>query len=115
MIGATPVPASCWLKDDPNDPNIQLPFGKNPKKGYFFTANADPTFVTATGKGVSDENNPLAPANQPYLSFAWDDSTGFRATRIDQMLEHVHGENHIESGVRQGRTVQIDEVRWERP
>jgi len=68
----TPVPASCWISD------AQLPQGKDPAKGYFFTANADPI-------GVSDDNNPLG--HPPYLSFAWDDSSGFRATRIEQMLE----------------------------
>jgi penicillin amidase len=72
------VPASCWIADD------LLPQGKNPAKGYFFTANADPTNTGPNGGGVSDDNNPLA--HQPYLSFDWDDSSGFRATRIDQML-----------------------------
>ncbi|HEX7837464.1 MAG TPA: penicillin acylase family protein [Kofleriaceae bacterium] len=69
----TPVPASCWLADS------ELPRGKDPAKGYFFTANSDPTFPS-----VSDDNNPLA--HPPYLSFDWDDSTGFRATRIDQLI-----------------------------
>ena len=68
---ATPVAASCWISDD------TLPHGKNPAKGYFFTANADPI-------GVSDDNQPLS--HPPYLSFDWDDSSGFRATRIDQLL-----------------------------
>src|SRR5207244_4160320 len=49
-------------------------------KGYFFTANADPT-----ASGVSDDNNPLA--HPPYLSYDWDDSSGFRATRIEHMIE----------------------------
>jgi penicillin G amidase len=70
----TPVPASCWIADS------LLPQGKDPAKGYFFTANADPT-----SPSVSDDNNPLA--HPPYLSFDWDDSTGFRATRIQQRLE----------------------------
>jgi penicillin amidase len=69
----TPVPATCWIADN------ALPQGKDPAKGYFFTANADPTAT-----GVSDGNNPLL--HPPYLSFAWDDSSGFRATRIDQMI-----------------------------
>ena len=64
------MPATCWIAD------ALLPQGKDPAKGYFFTANADPTAT-----GVSDDNNPLA--HPPYLSFDWDDSTGFRATRID--------------------------------
>ena len=71
---ATPVPATCWTAD------AALPQGKDPAKGYFFTANADPTYPS-----VSDDNNPLA--HPPYLSFDWDDSSGFRATRIDQMLD----------------------------
>jgi penicillin amidase len=74
------VPASCWTPDD------QLPQGKDPAKGYFFTANADPTSLASDpNKGVSDDNNPLA--HPPYLSFDWDDSSGFRATRIEQRLE----------------------------
>lgn len=72
------VPASCWTPDD------QLPQGKDPPKGYFFTANADPL-------GVSDDNNPLA--HPPYLSFDWDDSSGFRATRIEQMIEEALAKN----------------------
>jgi penicillin amidase len=68
------VPASCWIADD------VLPQGKNPAKGYFFTANADPT-----SPSVSDDNDPLA--HPPYLSFSWSDSSGFRATRIEQMIE----------------------------
>ncbi len=70
---ATPVPATCWIADS------ALPQGKNPAKGYFFTANSDPT-----SPSVSDDNNPLA--HPPYLSFDWDDSSGFRATRINQLL-----------------------------
>jgi penicillin amidase len=69
---ATPLPAACWIPDD------QLPQGKDPAKGYYFTANADPI-------GVSDDNSPLA--HPPYLSFDWDDSTGFRATRIQERIE----------------------------
>jgi penicillin amidase len=72
--GATSVPGTCWIADG------LLPQGKDPAKGYFFTANADPTSPSTT-----DDNNPLA--HLPYLSFAWGDSTGFRATRIEQMLE----------------------------
>jgi penicillin G amidase len=70
----TPVPATCWIADE------LLPQGKDPAKGYFMTANSDPI-------GVSDDNNPLAPATDlPYLSFQWSDSTGFRASRIDERL-----------------------------
>jgi penicillin G amidase len=74
------VDPTCWI------PDAQLPQGKNPAKGYFFTANADPT-------GVSDNNDndprpdPAVSTDPPYLSFNWDDSTGFRATRIEQMLQ----------------------------
>lgn len=71
---ATPVPATCWILD------TDLPQGKDPEKGYFFTANADPTAI-----GVSDDNDPLA--HPPYLSFKWSDSSGFRATRIEQMIQ----------------------------
>jgi penicillin amidase len=70
----TPVPASCWIAD------AELPQGKNPAKGYFFTANADPT-----SPSVSDDNDPLK--HPPYLSFSWSDSSGFRATQIEQMIE----------------------------
>jgi penicillin amidase len=92
----TPLPAACWIADD------LLPHGKDPAKGYFFTANADPI-------GVSDGNNPLLPANQPYLSFAWDDSSGFRATRIDQMLDaaiKAHGSVSLEDM----KAIQADHV-----
>jgi penicillin amidase len=76
------VPAACWIPDD------QLPLGKDPTKGYFFTANADPL-------GVTDDNDPLPGAGEPpYMSFDWSDSSGFRATRIEQMIEaaiRAHG------------------------
>ena len=76
------APAACWIPDD------QLPQGKDPAKGYFFTANADPL-------GVSDDNDPLPGASEPpYMSYDWDDSSGFRATRIEQMIEaaiRAHG------------------------
>ena len=84
---ATPVPASCWISDD------ALPHGKDPAKGFFFTANADPT----ASPQVSDDNDPLA--HPPYLSFNWSDSTGFRATRIEQMLNAAitaHGKVSLE-------------------
>ena len=74
------IPASCWIAD------ADLPHGKNPDKGYYFTANADPTSLAADpAHGVSDDNNPLA--HPPYLSFDWDDSSGFRATRIEQVIK----------------------------
>jgi penicillin G amidase len=81
-VDCTAAPAkldpTCWIPDG------TLPQGKNPAKGYFFTANADPTGVS------DDDDNDPRPANPatdpPYLSFSWDDSTGFRATRIEQML-----------------------------
>jgi penicillin amidase len=73
--------AACWIAND------KLPQGKDPAKGYFLTANADPTSLPPPNqdKGVSDDNNPLL--HPPYLSFDWDDSTGFRATRIKEMLD----------------------------
>ena len=70
--GSTIPAAACWI------PDAQLPQGKDPARGYFATANADPL-------GVSDDNNPLA--HQPYLSFDWDDSTGFRHARIVKRLK----------------------------
>ena len=70
----TPVPATCWIAD------AVLPQGKDPAKGYFFTANSDPT-----SPSVSDDNDPLS--HLPYLSFSWSDTSGFRATRIEQMIE----------------------------
>ncbi len=70
----TPLPAGCWLTD------AQLPQGKDPTKGYYFTSNADPTFPS-----VSDDNDPTG--HGPYLSFAWDDSTGFRAKEVEERLE----------------------------
>ncbi|HEX8113695.1 MAG TPA: penicillin acylase family protein, partial [Kofleriaceae bacterium] len=78
--------ASCWTA------NTDLPQGKNPAKGYFFTANADPTSLpTNPEKGVSDDNSPLA--HPPYMSFDWDDSSGFRATRIEQMMKDALAAN----------------------
>jgi len=73
---ATPVPASCWIA------TADLPHGKDPASGFYLTANNDPI-------GLSDDNNPLA--HPPYLSFAWDDSTAFRAQRIEERLEHALG------------------------
>lgn len=78
--GATPVPATCWISDD------ALPHGKDPDKGYFFTANSDPT-SDANGVGKTDNNDPIAASVQPYMSFQWDDSTGFRATEIQTRIE----------------------------
>ncbi|MFT3693019.1 MAG: penicillin acylase family protein [Kofleriaceae bacterium] len=78
--GATPVDAGCWIADS------DLPQGKDPDKGYFFTANADPT-SDANGKGKTDDNDPLSSTQQPYMSFQWDDSTGFRATEIQTRIE----------------------------
>jgi penicillin G amidase len=70
----TPLPASCWIAND------ALPHGKDPARGYFFSANGDPS-------GVSDDNNPLA--HPPYLSLDWDDPTGFRAKRVEQRIEQA--------------------------
>lgn len=66
------APRTCFLPDG------ELPQAKNPAWGYLATANADPL-------GVSADNNPLA--HPPYLSFDWDDSTGFRHARIVERLK----------------------------
>ncbi len=72
-------------------PDAQLPQGKNPTKGYFATANAapwakncttDPSIPIPYSLGLS----PTAAPATPYLSFAWDDATAFRAARIDSRL-----------------------------
>jgi penicillin G amidase len=78
----------CWIA------NADLPQGKNPAKGFFATANADPI-------GISDYrgDTALVPAPFPdavlgaaghgwknYLSFEWDDSTNYRHARITQVL-----------------------------
>ena len=75
---STPVPDTCWIASD------SLPHGKDPARGYFFTANGDPS-------GVSDDNDPLA--HPPYLSLDWDDPTGFRAKRIEERLERALSQN----------------------
>ena len=93
----TPLPATCWLTD--TNETGQLPFGKNPAKGYFFTANADPIGVSDLSNDPTIEGT-LPPGfgafallgayptvGKPYMSYSWDDSTGFRATRIEQMIE----------------------------
>ncbi len=72
-VGAQQPSAACWIADS------LLPQGKDPAKGFFVTANADPL-------GVSDGNNPLDPLKQPYLSYDWDDSTGFRHARITKRI-----------------------------
>ncbi len=72
-------------------PDAQLPQGKNPAKGYFATANAapwaqncttDPTVPAPLSLGLMSSGPPAV----PYLSFAWDDPTAFRAARIDSLL-----------------------------
>jgi penicillin G amidase len=92
----TPLPAACWIS------NAELPQGKDPAKGYYFTANSDPTWPS-----VSDDNNPLA--HPPYLSFDWDDSTGFRATRIQQRLEQALSVNSAVS-LADMESIQTDHV-----
>lgn len=91
----TPVPRSCWIAE------AQLPFGKDPAQGFFVTANADPTFPS-----VSDDNNPLA--HPPYLSYDWDDSTGFRATRITERLNHAIAAGPV--SVAEMESIQSDHV-----
>lgn len=95
--GPTPVPATCWIADD------ALPHGKNPAKGYFMTANADPTAT-----GVTDDNNPLA--HPPYFSFDWDDSTGFRATRIQERLEAALAAGNGKLSLADMESIQSDHV-----
>ncbi|HEU4729176.1 MAG TPA: penicillin acylase family protein [Kofleriaceae bacterium] len=102
-VGTTPVDPACWISDD------VLPHGKDPAKGYFFTANADPI-------GVSDDNDPLnqqdATHNNEvlYFSFAWDDSSGFRATRIEQMIEAALAANNGKLSVDDMKAFQSDHV-----
>jgi penicillin G amidase len=75
-----PDGGTLWVPDD------QLPQGKNPAKGYFATANSAPNNIYCIpGATIVDPPNPL-PAGVPYLSFDWDDPTGFRAGRIIQRL-----------------------------
>ncbi|HMK71739.1 MAG TPA: penicillin acylase family protein [Myxococcaceae bacterium] len=75
-----PDGGTLWVPDD------QLPQGKNPAKGYFATANSAPSNIYCVpGATIVDPPNPL-PAGVPYLSFSWDDPTGFRAGRIIQQL-----------------------------
>jgi penicillin amidase len=72
-------------------PDALLPQSQNPAAGYLATANAAPndTYCTqdisvpapfSLGLGLG------TPPAVPYLSFAWDDPTAFRAARIDQRL-----------------------------
>jgi len=73
--------ANCWTAD------VDLPHGTNPDAGFFLTANSDPS-------GDTDDNNPIYnparnPAGGSYLSFDWDDPTGFRANRIGERLLQV--------------------------
>jgi len=94
---------ACWVA------NQDLPQGKNPAKGYFFTANADPTSLASDPeKGVSDDNNPLL--HPPYLSFDWDDSSGFRATRIEQMMKDTLAANGGKVSVADMMKIQSDHV-----
>jgi len=72
-------------------PDALLPQGQNPAKGYFATANSapsniyctqDPTIPAPLSLGLGTGSAPAV----PYLSFYWDDPTGFRAGRIDARL-----------------------------
>jgi penicillin amidase len=83
--GANAPARACWIAD------ADLPQGKNPIKGFFATANADPV-------GISDDRGAAAPIPAPfpnvaaggsfknYLSFEWDDSTSFRHAEITKVL-----------------------------
>jgi penicillin G amidase len=72
-------------------PDALLPQGKNPAKGFLATANSapadiyctqDPTVPAPFSLGLGTGSAPAV----PYLSFDWDDPTGFRAGRIDSRL-----------------------------
>jgi penicillin G amidase len=72
-------------------PDALLPQGQNPTKGFFATANSapadiyctqDPTIPAPFSLGLGTGSAPAV----PYLSFDWDDPTGFRAGRIDTRL-----------------------------
>jgi penicillin amidase len=69
-------------------PDAMLPQGKNPAKGYFATANSAPDSIYCTQDITVPAPASLGlPAQAvPYLSFYWDDPTGFRAGRIDERL-----------------------------
>jgi penicillin amidase len=75
---ANPAPATCWV------PDLALPRGVNPAKGYYATANSDPA-------GFTDDNNPIGNTVggtlYPYLSFDWDDPTAVRYGRIAELLK----------------------------
>jgi penicillin amidase len=79
--------ANCWVPDN------LLPSGTNPSNGFFVTANSDPvgSCSSVSPPGVPPDTYPssvvMPDAGNPYLSFDWDDPTGFRATRITQMLQ----------------------------
>jgi penicillin amidase len=101
-VGTTPVDKACWISDD------VLPHGKDPAKGYFFTANADPLGVSDDGNPFNDQDaqgNPL-----PYFSFAWDDSSGFRATRIEQLFEAKLAANNGKVSLDDMKAMQADHV-----
>jgi len=74
-----------WVADE------LLPKSINPDAGYLATANSAPTDAyctqdpTASMPGSLGLGTGLPPA-VPYLSFDWDDPTGFRAGRIDSLL-----------------------------
>jgi penicillin G amidase len=84
--------AACWVAD------TDLPYAVNPPFGFLTTANSDPN-------GDSDDNdaihNPPDPTVPSYLSFDWDDPTGFRVARIAQMIEQATAD---------GGTVSLDQM-----
>ena len=75
---ANPAPTTCWV------PDLALPRGVNPLKGYYATANSDPA-------GYTDDNDPTFNTAggplYPYLSFDWSDPTGVRYGRIAELLQ----------------------------
>jgi penicillin amidase len=69
--------AGCWTAD------VDLPHGTNPDAGFFATANSDPNGDTADNNPIINPRSPLP----SYLSFDWDDPTGYRVARIAELLE----------------------------
>ncbi len=95
-------------------PDAQLPQGMNPARGFFATANAapwaqncttDPTIPAPLSLGLASSGPPAV----PYLSFAWDDPTAFRAGRIDTLLTAYTADGGTVS-LADMQTIQTDHV-----
>ncbi len=76
--GATPPSANCWYADA-DLPHADASNSSN--TGFLVTANSDPA-------GYGDTNVPVSIVHGApfYLSFDWDDPTGFRHKRITTLL-----------------------------